>query len=269
MTALPELLDVPKSIAGVVSCADYSRGVEMISGAMQIAKEVRDGLLALVFPVRCCLCDEFGAEYLCSACAATMPKPVPEPICVRCGRHRESLPCSECLGDPPYFACAMAVGEYAGNLQEAIHWFKYRDRPMLAEPLGLILSAHARRNRAALAGLMFDAIVPAPLHSARERLRGYNQAERLARVVGRELGIRVRTDLIRRVKHTRPQVGLDGDERRGNLDGAFEANESVVKGLAILLIDDVSTTGTTFRECAKVLKKGGAKAVYCLGLATG
>jgi competence protein ComFC len=163
----------------------------------------------------------------------------------------------------------MAAGEYSGVLQECIHWLKYRDRPMLAAPLGQILAAHARRNRAALAGLAFDAIVPAPLHAARLRVRGYNHAERLARVLGRELEIPVRTDLVRRVRATRPQVGLDGDARRNNLAGAFRANSAAVDGLALLVIDDVSTTGATFRECAKTLKKAGAQAVYCLSLGAG
>ena len=221
----------------------------------------------LVYPVRCCLCDEFGPDYLCNKCASHIPRPVPEPVCPRCGHHRESLPCSECLGDPPFFVAAMAAGEYSGALQESIHWLKYRDRPMLAEALGLILATCARRNRPALAGLAFDAIVPAPLHGARHRVRGYNQAERIARVLGSEIGVPVRTDLVRRVRATRPQVGLDGEMRRNNLKAAFRANERAVAGLAVLLVDDVSTTGATFRECAKVLKTAGAKAVYCLSLA--
>jgi ComF family protein len=240
-----------------------------MAGLISSIGAVGDALLDVVFPPRCVVCDEFGPDYLCERCASQLPTPVPEPVCFRCGHHRDSLPCSECLSDPPYFVTATAAGAYSGVLQETIHWLKYRDRPMLAGPLGGILAAHARRNRSMLAGLAFDAIVPAPLHAARQRVRGYNHAERLARVVGREIGIAVRTDLVRRVRATRPQVGLDGDERRNNLTGAFRANPKAVQGLTLLLIDDVSTTGATFRECAKALKKAGARAVYCLALGAG
>jgi ComF family protein len=116
---------------------------------------------------------------------------------------------------------------------------------------------------------MFDAIVPAPLHAAWQRVRGYNHAGRLVRVVGAALGIPVRTDLLRRVRATRPQVGLDGEKRRNNLAGAFRANSKAVDGLTVLLIDDVSTTGATLRECAKTLKLAGARVVYGLSLGAG
>ena len=224
--------------------------------------------LDLVFPPRCILCDRFGPDCLCAACASKMPVALPEPTCPRCGHPRESLPCGECLSDPPSFVSAVAAGAYKGGLQDAIHWLKYRDKPQLAEPLGRMLAEFAQRERALLGGLAFDAIIPVPLHPARLRVRGYNHAERLARVVGREVGLPVRADLLRRVRKTHPQVGLDGDARRKNLAGAFRASDDAA-GLALLLLDDVSTTGATQREAAKTLKESGAEAVYCLTLAAG
>jgi len=237
------------------------------SAGKTLLNDAVEGALDLVYPPRCVLCDTFGPAYLCESCASQIPVDVPPPVCERCGRHCDSLPCAECLGDPPYFVIAVAAGEYSGLTQEAVHWLKYRDRPMLAEPLGLILAAYARRERARLADLSFDAVVPVPMHPARGRVRGYNHAERLARVVGHELNIPIRPELLRRVRATRPQVGLDADTRRSNLDGAFRADSNAVNGLSLLVIDDVSTTGSTNRETAKTLKLAGAKAVYCLCLA--
>ncbi len=231
-------------------------------------KTTADTLLDLIYPKRCVLCDEFGPEYLCATCLAEMPKPLQEPVCPRCGHPRESLPCDGCLGDPPFFVIAMATGQYSGALRDAIHFFKYREKPMLAEPLGQILVEHARKNSVLLGRLNFDAVVPVPMHPVRHRMRGYNHAERLAKVFARELDLRLDRRLLRRVRRTKPQVGLDGDKRRGNLAGAFTASAEV-SGKTVLLIDDVSTTGTTQRECAKVMKKAGAKAVYCLSLAAG
>jgi competence protein ComFC len=232
---------------------------------MSTIRTALDPFLELLFPTRCCLCDAFGPSTLCDECAVNLIAPVPEPVCPRCGHHVASLPCPDCLGGPPYFVRCIAAGEFAGPLQESIHWLKYRERPQLAEPLGQLLAHHARQQRSLLNDLAFDGIVPVPMHPARQRVRGYNQAERLARVVARELEIELRTDLVRRVRRTRSQVGLTGDIRRNNLSGAFRAANA--SDLSLLVIDDVSTTGSTFREVAKSLKEAGARAVYCLSLA--
>ena len=139
---------------------------------------------------------------------------------------------------------------------------------MLAEPLGRILASCATKNSSRLENLQFDVIIAVPMHAARERVRGYNHAQRLAEIVSRQLRIPAPTGLLRRVRSTKAQVGLAGDERRKNLRGAFEASPKVA-GQTILLIDDVSTTGSTLRECSTALKQAGAKGVYCLTLGAG
>ena len=162
------------------------------------------------------------------------------------------------------------MGAYEGVLRTAIHHFKYRDRPQLDVPLGGLLAAFARANGAALNGLRFDALIPVPMHSVRKRLRGYNQSERLTRVLASELGLPLVTEALVRTRATRAQVGLTGEARRGNVRGAFTVRRpEAVRGKTLLLIDDVVTTGSSLHECALVLKAAGAQAVYALTLAAG
>lgn len=162
------------------------------------------------------------------------------------------------------------MGMYDGILREAIHRFKYQDRPQLAEPLGLLLTQYAHSQSSDLNALRFDGLLPVPMHPVRQRLRGYNQSERLARVLSRELGIPQANNLLLRRRSTRPQVGLDREARQINLRAAFTVpNPEIVAGKALLLVDDVSTTGSTLHECAHSLKSAGAKSVYALTLAAG
>ena len=108
----------------------------------------------------------------------------------------------------------------------------------------------------------YDALVPVPLHRSRLRMRGANQAEILSRQVGERTGLPV-MDVLVRTRPTRPQTRLDAKGRRENVEGAF-ALRSPVKGLRLLLVDDVRTTGATARACARVLSAGGAKNVGIL-----
>ena len=140
---------------------------------------------------------------------------------------------------------------------------------MLADPLGKLLAGYAKGNRRLLHGLVFDAVVPVPMHPTRQRLRGYNHSERLARSLAGEIGLTVDNRILRRVRNTHPQVGFEREERLTNLAHAFEADAPSCAGKTFLLIDDVSTTGSTLHECALALKSAGAKEVYGLTLAAG
>ena len=114
-----------------------------------------------------------------------------------------------------------------------------------------------------------DMIVPIPLHVRRLRSRGFNQAGLLAHQLGAAVGIRVNDLVLRRERHTKPQVDLSPIDRKKNVQKAFKANPGSVKGINILLIDDVFTTGATMNSAADALKKAGAKSVsaYCLARA--
>ena len=227
--------------------------------------------LSLLYPPRCLVCRTLGETGLCADCLAQIT-PVAVPSCRTCGQTiaPPGMHCRHCRLRRPVYDRARAMGAYEGVLQTALHQFKYHDRPQLAAPLGLLLAAFARSNAADLNGLRFDALLPVPMHPVRRRQRGYNQSERLARVVGAELGLPLLTDALVRTRATRPQVGLAGDDRRSNLAGAFAVRRpEAVQGKTLLLIDDVVTTGSSLHECALSLKADGAQAVYALTLAAG
>jgi len=165
-----------------------------------------------------------------------------------------------------------SVGVYEGVLKELIHQFKYKEKKYLANPLGKLLVDFVGKY---LKGERFDYIVPIPLDKARQRKRGYNQAELLARVLAEGIDKPVLTHIVERRKKTKPQFGLKRDERFENLSGAFEVSRSwkenitPIMGKTILLLDDLATTGATLDECAKALKRAGASEVYGLVLAHG
>jgi ComF family protein len=230
-----------------------------------------DPFLTLLYPPRCLVCNLLGESGLCARCAAQII-PVTAPYCPLCGQTLapDDGGCSHCRRRRPAYACARSMGAYDGVLRHAIHQFKYRDRPQLGIPLGLLLTAFARQHAPVLNGLRFDAILPVPMHPVRQRLRGYNQSARLAQVAGVELGLPLSVEALVRIRPTRPQVGLSADARRTNLRGAFAVKRAEwVRGKTLLLIDDVVTSGSSLYECSVTLKAAGASAVYALTLAAG
>ena len=230
-----------------------------------------DPFLTLLYPPRCLVCNLLGESGLCTRCVRQIA-PVTAPFCPVCGQtlSAEDGGCFDCRRRTPAFTKARALGAYEGILRHAIHQFKYRDRPQLASVLGHLLAGYAQDQAAELNGLHFDALLPVPMHTVRQRLRGYNQSERLARVVSSELDLPLLDKALMRVCPTRPQVGLSADVRRTNLHGAFAVKQpTFVAGKTLLLIDDVVTSGSSLHECALTLKAAGAKAIYALTLAAG
>jgi len=230
-----------------------------------------DPFLTLLYPPRCLVCNTLGASGLCAGCAAQIA-PVAAPFCAVCGQTLASDDggCADCRRRRPAFVQARSLGAYDGVLRHAIHQFKYRDRPQLAAPLGRLLAVYAREQAPALNGLKFDALLAVPMHPVRQRIRGYNQSARLARVLSQELSLPLCTDALARIRPTRPQVGLSAEARRTNLRGAFAVKQAeAVAGKTLLLIDDVVTSGSSLYECSVTLKAAGAAAVYALTLAAG
>jgi len=150
---------------------------------------------------------------------------------------------------------------FEGPLRQAIHHLKYNGRACLAEPLGSLIVE--RWEKAALPA---DLIVPVPLHPARLRERGYNQSTLLAHQLAQACGLPVVEDALRRVKATLPQITLNAEQRKVNVQDAFEAQADLVQGRRVLLIDDVCTTGATLAACSHALKQAGATSVWALTL---
>jgi ComF family protein len=145
-----------------------------------------------------------------------------------------------------------------------VHALKYDGLSALAEPMGQSLAPALVEW-----GITPDLLVPVPLHSSRERRRGFNQAALLARSLGERVDVPVAGRLLRRTRATSPQVRTAGAAaRRANVAGAFAvAEQSRVPGRTVLLVDDVCTTGATLRACADALRTAGARTVYALTFA--
>ncbi|MFN7919022.1 MAG: ComF family protein [Bryobacteraceae bacterium] len=169
--------------------------------------------------------------------------------------------CPLCRDGLTGFDAAYTYGGYEGALRRLIHVFKYDGVTTLAEPLGRLLARALPRD------IEFDLVVPAPMHWRRRWSRGFNQAELLAREIGRRISVPVKPAL-RRGRNTPSQAGLTSAARRRNLAGAFRVSDpKKVAGKHVLLVDDVLTTGTTAAVCARALKRAGAARVTVLTLA--
>ena len=151
-----------------------------------------------------------------------------------------------------------AVDRYEGRMKEIIHALKYERRRSISAPLGALMRVTGAR---VLHGA--DLVVPVPLHPRREYQRGFNQAQDLAG----HLGLPV-APLLKRIVHTRSQIELPKDQRRANVQGAFALRQVPRHGMwvagVVVLVDDVSTTGSTLDACARVLKDAGVKEVRAL-----
>ena len=223
-------------------------------------------LSSLFYPATCVVCS--GAvdrrEYLCESCRQRAPR-IAAPFCAKCsepfpGAITQTFSCANCEHRTLHFDSAVAAYRSRGLVRKLVHEFKYGHHRYLRYPLVAWLGETMNDPR--LRGRRFDLIVPVPLHPARERERGFNQAALLAELLARRIALPVRP-VLERIRYTTTQTAYDRAERMENLRDAFRLRKNRdVRGLHVLLIDDVLTTGSTLSECARVLKKAGAVSVY-------
>jgi len=217
-------------------------------------------LLDLFLPPRCGGCGRLGSLY-CDRCRSRTRR-LEEPTCRRCGVEVEHARSScACRGRIRSLTRLRSAAAYEGPLEKAIHRFKYEGRRPLAYPLALLLA-----ERLAVEGLAAEAVTWVPLHPARRRRRGYNQAELLGRELARLWDLPT-VEGLERLRDTPPQVGLDRLRRPANVGGAFAWSGRQLGRRALLLIDDVATTGATLDACAGALKAAGSGPVVGLTVA--
>jgi ComF family protein len=211
-------------------------------------------VLDVVLPPTCPGCGREG-EALCVACRAVMSRRRDEPAAAPIG-----LP----VRTPPGIVQLEWCCSYTGPARACVHALKYDGERRLVQPLAQLMAE--RWQRVAIGG---EVLVPVPVHAARLRQRGFDQAELLARAVGRLLDLPVQ-QAVRRASRTTAQHQLGRSARAGNVRSAFAADAhsaAVVAGRWVVVIDDVVTTGATLAGCARVLHEAGARAVSALCLA--
>jgi len=170
--------------------------------------------------------------------------------------------CENCKTNPPPYRMLRSWAVFDSPIQNALHTIKYRGNIGLGDSLAVQMTEFARSL-----GWEVDLLVPAPLGTARQRERGYNQVALVARPLAYELGWEYAPDALTKVRETRSQVGLTVSERHENVSKAYQADPAKVKRRVVLLMDDVSTTGSTIASCAEALISAGAREVYALTIA--
>ncbi|HEU4522157.1 MAG TPA: double zinc ribbon domain-containing protein, partial [Thermoanaerobaculia bacterium] len=223
--------------------------------------------LRIVLPAWCVVCrgelpwrDRVASS--CGSCWRSLPS-IGEAKCRSCAIPLSggSL-CIPCSADPVPVEWCEAWGEYRAGLERLLHAFKFERHEFLDAPLAGLLEEVLRRR----GDLAFDAIVPVPMHRAKHRRRGYNQAELLAAALARRLRIRSEPRLLTKTLEKQTQSSLSRAARADNVRGVFSAAPAV-RDRAVLLVDDICTTGETFRSCATELLAAGAARVCAVAVA--
>ncbi len=224
----------------------------------------------LVFPPSCLSCRQAtnAAGSLCATCWSNV-RFIERPFCERLGTPfpmdlgNEGLLSPEAVANPPVYGRARAVARFEdGPVRQLVHRLKYSDRMELAKPLGTWM---ARAGGELLVDA--DLLAPVPLHRSRLTARRFNQANALAQAVSAASGVAVNPFVLARVKPTQSQVGLSRSQRALNLQGAFRVPEDMaaqVEGRAIVLVDDVMTSGATANAASRALLRAKAKRVDVL-----
>ncbi len=271
-------------------------------GALKIGK-IFDDILEAIFPtnIYCICCGNLinnSRKYgLCDTCMEEIQW-VKSMTCSKCGKifkesetgngskienDFESLICDDCQNNTHYFDKAFTCMIYGTKEKEIIHQYKYGGKAYMGEQLGKLLL-----ERIILEGLELDVVTAVPMHPKKLKKRGYNQAELMARVVARGIGVEYSNRILKRDIYKAPMNKMGKSDRMTKILGAYSAyddkteksdtrklrhnrrkDEFSVSGKSVLLVDDVYTTGSTADECSKILRELGAEKIYVLTLASG
>ena len=218
-------------------------------------------LLDTLLPRTCLMCaSPAGESNLCPGCLTDLPR-----LSATCSRCALPLPandqaiCGACSKDPPPWRYAVAACDYRFPVKQLVRRFKFNRSLSCGEVLmgELVTRLDACSNRRPAV------IAPVPLHRFRQFTRGYNQADLIARRLGKASGIQVISDLLQRTRRTRAQTGLDAAARRRNTRGAFRFNPRYKRDCpnSAALVEDVMTTGATLEACSRTLIAAGVKEV--------
>ena len=233
---------------------------------IRFAKQAVKSAAGLLYPPRCPLCDRIiplGKGRVCGECQRKLPWIV-QPYCLRCGKTLDSLEkeyCRDCLSHPHEFTQGIAAFRYEKAMRVSIRRMKFSNR---REYLDFYAEAMVFRAGKWLPLWKPERILPVPMHWMKKNRRGYNQSELLAKKIGELTGIPVLYHAVRKLRSTKDQKELSGQERRSNLKDAFEVSGGLSGIKSVLVIDDVYTTGSTMDEISRTLKCAGVRNVFFL-----
>ena len=188
---------------------------------------------------------------------------------MKCGKginHEEDEYCEDCLKIPKSYEKGFPALWYLDGVKRSLYDFKYNNQ---REQGAFYSSCICARYGEQIKTRAIDGLVPVPVHPHKRRTRGYNQAEVLAKQLGKNLHITMYPRYLERVVDTNPQKELNDKERMKNLKSAFKIGENKIKLKRVLLVDDIYTSGATIEACTKVLLENETEAVYYTSVAIG
>jgi len=222
-----------------------------------------------IYPPTCIACRSllplnFPERFICEACMRLFETVVP-PICKQCGVtvSGDTPLCASCYGKNFHFTYNRATFPYDEVIRDMMHEIKFRKKKRVAQGLGELWAASVVKKSFPQDGIL----VPVPMHPAKKRERGFNQAEVLCRALSQKFNIPM-DELLIRTADTPPQAGLHPKLRVENVQGVFSVRPHAdIKGSTYIIIDDIYTTGASLNECAKTIKNSGAKQILCMTFA--
>lgn len=232
---------------------------------MELTRPV-GSLLRLIYPPRCLLCNRPGFDNmdLCISCYRSLPWN--KTACISCALPLPDditgpVKCGHCLQKAPLYEAAFSLFRYEHTVVKLIQGFKFNEKLSHGRLLSQLLVAAF-----SLPEPVPQCLIPIPLHNKRIRQRGFNQSIELARPLAKKLGVPLVLDVVKRIRATEQQTGLDAVARRKNIRGAFEVVQTL-EWDHVAIVDDVVTTGSTVNELARILKKAGVKRVDVISVA--
>lgn len=228
-------------------------------------------VLGILYPRRCPVCGEIvmpKGELVCPDCVGKI-RYVTEPKCKKCGKtivQETKEYCRDCEENKRSFVQGIVLVNYTQEVRSALGAVKYGN---LRQNLDFFCQELVTRYDRQIGNWQAEALIPVPLHPAKKRQRGFNQAEEIAGRLSKGLGIPVDTKLLCRRKRTTPQKDLNGRQRLANLIGAFGVSRAETGYKRVILVDDIYTTGSTAEACTRALLKAGVEEVYVICIAAG
>ena len=236
---------------------------------------ISEPCVSLLFPRRCPVCGEIVqpiGEKICPSCVRLL-SPVRQPCCKKCGKEISDMQgefCPDCMRRRKTFDSGMALLNYNETARRSMAAIKYKNR---REYLDFYAQAMALRFEKIVKVWSADALIPVPVHPSRRRVRGFNQAEELARRLSDYWEIPTDTKILIRKKKTLPQRDLGPSQRLKNLQEAFDLHPSVQDRQnlpkCVIIIDDIYTTGSTVEACSRILRAAGIKHIHVLAICIG